>query len=356
MRPVAIEDERREERKKVLNYTTLRFLSMTAACAGLSLGFAMNAFAQISPQFQVSNGAILKNGVRHEFRGANGMHSFGGDSADMAAWQLDIVREFVDNLKENPLTGAYSVQSSTGAWLQPLQKIVNANRANGKVTILCAFGWDGTEATKFIGLNPSQTPFWNDYKTRFRAVANQFKNQSDVWFEVWNEPYYWDRTHGYSDALWLSDMKLMVDNIRSTGATNIILVPGAESGQDEKVILNQGALLLKGRSNIVFDVHAYEKWLFDSQATIEARIRQLNKAGFAVLFGETAPRNAGALMNPLAFLMATKNTKTSVCAWLWKWDGNDQDALLNANGTAPNDNNNNSWGSTFKAYALSPRL
>jgi mannan endo-1,4-beta-mannosidase len=92
-----------------------------------------------------------------------------------------------------------------------------------------------------------------------RDWANYAKTQPDVWIEVWNEPYMWNNSNGYTDALWLADMKDMVDNIRSTGATNIILVPGNRQGQGEEAILNQGKNLLTGRSNILFDLHAYER-------------------------------------------------------------------------------------------------
>ena len=76
--------------------------------------------------YAVKDASILKNGVPTFLGGgANAFHSFGlGDSAEyaaMATWNIKIVREFIGNLRENPLTGMYAIQSSTGAWLQPLQ-------------------------------------------------------------------------------------------------------------------------------------------------------------------------------------------------------------------------------------------
>ena len=60
-----------------------------------------------------------------------------------------------------------------------------------------------------------------------RALAEQFKNQSDVWLEVWNEPYTYDNSGGYSNATWLKDAIEMVENLRSVeGFDNIIVVPG----------------------------------------------------------------------------------------------------------------------------------
>lgn len=36
-----------------------------------------------------------------------------------------------------------------------------------------------------------------------RAIEELFKDQTDVWMEVWNEPYNWDNQNGYSHDLWL---------------------------------------------------------------------------------------------------------------------------------------------------------
>ncbi|MBF2005470.1 MAG: cellulase family glycosylhydrolase [Chlorogloeopsis fritschii C42_A2020_084] len=311
--------------------------------------FATTAFAQDT--YSVSGSRILKNWSPTYWRGVNAMHVFGGGSSGMNSWGIDMVREFIGNMRDNPLTG--SVQQINGEWLYSLQSIADNNRANGKITIFCPFGWDGMSSTPLLGNNPSQTWWWDEYKARYREIANQFKDQPDVWLELWNEPYWWDRSHGYSDDLWLSDMQQMVDNIRSTGATNIIVVPGAETGQDESVILAKGKKLLAGRKNIIFDIHAYENWLKDSQANIEARMQKLSDSGFAVIFGEVAPRNAE-FMNPLTFLNAARNKRASVLAWLWKHNGNDKNALLDSSGN-PNDNNNYNWGSTYKAFAQEKR-
>jgi mannan endo-1,4-beta-mannosidase len=326
------------------------FWQTLCLCLSLStVAYAPIAVAQTTNTYTVSGNAFQKNGVPTSWRGANALHVFGGNSSDMNSWNVDIVREFIGNMRDTPLTG-YPVNVGR-TYLYSLQNIVNDNRANGKVTILCPFGWDGTSATEFTGQNPSQTTWWTNYKKKFKTIANQFKNQPDVWFEVWNEPYWYDRSHGYSDTLWLSDMKAMVDNIRSTGATNIVLVPGAETGQDEAVLLAKGPSLLVGRSNIGFDIHAYEKWLGDTQGSVENRVQSVKNAGLAMLFGEVAPLNAGTLMNPANFLAAARTQSSTVSAWLWKYDGTDVDALLNADGT-PNDNSNNIWGSTYRDFTL----
>ncbi len=234
--------------------------------------------------YAVKDAAILKTGTPTFLGGgANAFHTFGlGDTADANAltnWNVKIVREFIGNLRENPLTGTYAIQSSTGAWLQPLQNVVNANSANGKITILCPFGWVDTNKNTytFSGLNPSAQSFYAEYKTKMKLMAQQFKGQSDVWIEIWNEPYSWNNTNGYTDALWLKDVTDMVNNLRSvSGFTNIILVPGNGQGQLEDAINNKGKTLLQTNNNIVFDLHGYEKWMIGTTtASITTRLQTL---------------------------------------------------------------------------------
>jgi mannan endo-1,4-beta-mannosidase len=74
----------------------------------------------------------------------------------MNPWNIDIAREFIGNIKETPLTGN-AVQDSNGSYLYSLQRIVDDNRVNKRITILCAFGWNGQNTTEFTGKSPTQT-------------------------------------------------------------------------------------------------------------------------------------------------------------------------------------------------------
>ena len=306
-----------------------------------------------SLDYSISGSSIMNQGKSIQLIGANAFHVFSVGSNDMNNWNLDIVREFNGNCKETPLTGG-PIQSSNGSYLYSLQSMVDDNRMNHKVTILCAFGWDGNNTTEFTGKNPSKTFWWNDFKLKLAQWAVQFKNQPDVWIEVWNEPYRYDRADGYTDTQWMTDMNELTSIIRNAGNNNIILIPCAEQGQDESVLLNKASEFLANKTNILFDIHAYEKWLLDNPASIDSRLNQLQNKKIPFIIGETAPMNAGLFMNPKPFLDILSTRKISVCAWVWKKDGSDQDALLTASGL-PNDNNNNNWGTTFKNLSLSPR-
>ena len=306
-----------------------------------------------SLQYSIVGSKVYNYNTPIQLIGTNTFHVFGAGGSDMNGWHLDIAREFVGNVKEAPLSG-FPIQGSNGSYLHSLQSVVDSNRVNKRITILCAFGWNGVGTTDFSGKRPTQTYWWSDFKIELQKWAIQFKNQPDVWLEVWNEPYRYDRTDGYTDDIWMRDMNELVNIIRGVGNNNVILIPCAEQGQDESVLNNKGALFLAGKTNILFDIHAYEKWLLVSDVEMSNRLQQLKLNNIPVIFGETAPLNAGALMNPKVFLDSIYNRGLSVCSWVWKYDGNDNDALLNAQGL-PNDNNNNNWGTTFKTFSLQTR-
>ncbi len=296
--------------------------------------------------YSISGNKIINQNQPIQLIGVNAFHSFSAGSNDMSNWNIDVVREFIGNVKENPIDGN-PIQDTNGSYLHSLQKIVDGNRLNNKVTILCAFGWDGTNVNLYTGKRPTQTFWWNDYKIKLQQWATFFKNQPDVWIEVWNEPYNYNRTDGYTDAIWMSDMNELTQVVRAAGNANIILIPCCEQGQDESVVVNQGANFLNNKSNIIFDIHAYEKWLLIDDSTNQNRLEVLKQNNLPIIFGETAPMNAGVLMNPQSFLNILYNRGLSVCAWTWKNDETDQDALLTTTGLLNNINNNN-WGSIYK--------
>ncbi|MBS1505606.1 MAG: cellulase family glycosylhydrolase [Bacteroidetes bacterium] len=304
-------------------------------------------------EYNISNTHINKLTTPIQLIGVNALHVFSGGGHDLNSWNLDITREFVGNVKETPLTG-YPIKDANGAYLYSLQNLADSNRVNHRITILCAFGWDGTSSTLFTGQRPTQVTWWNDFKTKLGQWAFQFKDQPDVWLEVWNEPYRYDRADGYTDDTWNSDMTELLNIVRSTGNNNIVLIPCAEQGQDESVLNNKGVSFLSGKSNVLFDIHAYEKWLLSTPVNVGNRLKQLKQNNLPVLFGETAPMNAGTLMNPQFFLDSVYQRGLSVCAWVWKYDGTDTDALLNQNGL-PNNLNNNNWGDIYKELASRTR-
>jgi mannan endo-1,4-beta-mannosidase len=335
------------------------FIIMPDSCKKDSAGIVMpeTELPPIPPQptipYAIAGNTILKSGLPIQLKGVNALNTFGiGDHNLMDQWNIEIVREFIGNLREQPVDGA-PIQAADKSWLHSLQSVVDSNRAHNKVTILCPFGWvdENAKQTLFTGLNPSEQTFYGQYKSKMRLIADHFKDQRDVWIEVWNEPYHWNNGSGYSNDLWLKDQKDMVDNLRRIdGFQSIIVVPGNEQGQSENSIVSKGKDLLVNRYNIVFDLHAYEKWLINnSEIDLLQRVEKVNDLGIAFLIGEVGVINSSGLMQPETLLSVLNAKGISAIAWLWNRNSNDQNALLTNDGH-PNDINNNNWGTTYRTF------
>ncbi|UJP66959.1 cellulase family glycosylhydrolase [Mongoliitalea daihaiensis] len=282
------------------------------------------------------------------------MQTFGlGNPELMKDWNIKIVREFIGNLGEQPVDG-YPIRGSDNKWYHPLQRIVEQNRSQNIITILCPFGWVNPtgEQILFAGLNPSEQNFYTAYKTKMREIAEHFKDQPDVWIQVWNEPYHWNNENGYTHEIWLRDMSEMVDNLRwVNGFHNLIIVPGNEMGQSENAILSHGKQLTDNRFNIVFDLHAYEKWLVNtSENQIKERLLGIKNKGIPFIFGEVGVQNVGAVMEVNHFLQAADSHEISVLAWLWVQNSQYKNALLDEGGEPNSTPSNNHWGEVFKNF------
>ena len=150
--------------------------------------------------FRVEGSQLLKENNPVFYKGVNVLQTYGlGNAELMDRWNIEILREFIGNLREQPISGG-AIQASDSVWYHPLQNIVNQNRAHGKITILCPFGWvnEKGERTLLTGLNPLEQDFYLAYKTKMQAIAQHFSDQPDVWIEVWNEPFHWNNQNNYS--------------------------------------------------------------------------------------------------------------------------------------------------------------
>lgn len=289
-----------------------------ATSAAFILGLLPFA-GQAQDTYTTSGTEILKNGSPAIFAGVNALGIYGPNASAMNGLSINIVREPMTDMALQPISGPGA--AGTYGYLHSLQDVVNDNRANGKVTIFVPGYWVAS-GSQLAGTTPSQQPFFSDFQTKMRQIATQFKNQPDVWLEVWNEPY-----SGTNPASWLSDMQALVDNIRVTGNQNIVLVPGSYWDSSEDVILSQGKTLLGGRSNILFTLHGYT-WEYSSTATSVARVKALRNDDFAVIFGEAGPQTATGNTDPANFLNAMLDQKVSTLLWIYKDDASDPNSLL----------------------------
>ena len=119
-------------------------------------------------------------------------------------------------------------------------------------------------------------------KEHWRRMAQEFKDNPYVWFNLHNEPGNKNPQH----EKWTSYHRELIDVIRNEGAQNTIVIDGETWGQDYQThtILNQANEVMEGNENIVFSLHIYKQWGDGSE--IGGYIDQLHDEGIPVIIGE----------------------------------------------------------------------
>jgi mannan endo-1,4-beta-mannosidase len=278
--------------------------------AGIVFLLNNNLLAQIS--YTIQDSVILKNGIPWTFVGTDNMAVFNlpYNYNSQHSNCMDIVRECID------------LKMTTDS---DIESMVLSARNKGMVTILAGFWYDSDAFSggttpypecQLLGVNPQQDPRWNLVMNRWKEIADlpSVKNHSDVWLNIWNEPYWWDGTNGYSDDMWETDAIAMIDTIRSTGASNIVVIEGSHTGQGHEVIINRGQIVRLGRGDVVFDIHVYNTLWNIPEVNIIDRFQQLKNSGNAFIVGEFA-NNGTEIWEPV--INACQSENISLLSWLW---------------------------------------
>jgi endoglucanase len=123
---------------------------------------------------------------------------------------------------------------------------------------------------KSIGSADSGAPTATDFVDFWSALANEFKGNAKVIFGLMNEPYSFD------SETWAQIAQQAINAIRSTGAQQLILVPGTRwtgahswftSGGDSGKS-NADALISIQDSNFAFEFHQYFDYDFSGTNSI----------------------------------------------------------------------------------------
>jgi len=293
--------------------------------------------------------------------GVNAMTSYAAADGRTYPAGTMLVREYVIMSKQQQIlncypSGCWARQLSNGAWLHPLEPLLNMNNESGLVTIVDLHRWNETSQAQFLGTIPSETPYFEEY---LRMLADDYvpfcqARGPSVWLSIWNEPFMWDGSDGVNATKWASEMGRILAVVRSAGYTGVVVVPAGRMGQDESVLLAEGAALAASYAPIVYDVHAYERWTRDSVESVRSRLAALRSAGVAVIIGEVGPANAGHVVDPWPFLQEAADADVGVLGWIWKCTSNTADynamKTCDSDGYALNDAGNFGWGSGFTDY------
>ncbi len=156
------------------------------------------------------------------------------------------------------------VNNNTPGYLAAIEKEVSYAESKKLNVILCA-QYEYTKNQQFPTIGTDQ--FW-------QKMASIYKNDGRVWFDLFNEPSLGLKDVGGSEAnlwhLWkyggtvtkgtFVGMQTIVNDVRATGANNLILAEGIYGAKSLDMVSNYQ---LTG-GNIVYVIHSYLKPGFDS--------------------------------------------------------------------------------------------
>jgi hypothetical protein len=190
-------------------------------------------------------------------------------------------------------------------------------------------------------------PFWT-------SIANTFKGNNAVIFDLFNEPYA-SRATGDTTTGWqcwrgggtcagigyqVAGMQSMVNAVRSTGATNVLMLGGEEYSNDISQWLTYKPT--DSANNLVASWHSYN---FNTCATQSCWTSQVAPviAQVPVVVGETGENDCGgSYMNTLTTWLNSQNT--GYLAWTWDTWGSCPNVLITSYDGTPT-----VFGAAYKA-------
>ncbi|EWM10098.1 ricin-type beta-trefoil lectin domain protein [Kutzneria sp. 744] len=252
-------------------------------------------------------------------------------------------------------------------YINAIKAYVNLLNSNGLVAILDLHWTDGTYTGNSASCSSAQAtcqkpmpdaaqaiPFWT-------SVASTFKGDNAVVFDLFNEPYA-SRATGNTTSGWqcwknggtcngigyqVAGMQGMVNAVRATDASNVLMLGGEEYSNDLTQWLAYEPT--DPDHNLVASWHSYNFNACANQSCWNSQIAPVI-AKVPLVAGEIGESDcAGAYINPLMSWLDSQHT--SYLAWTWNnWSGSCSSGptlITDYNGTPTN------YGAAYKAHLAS---
>jgi len=315
-----------------------------------------------APQLQVSGNKLVNSAtgqqvVLHgvdrsggEYACVNGTGVFDGPMDQTAvsaikSWNVNAVRVPLNEACWNGESYVNSAYASAN-YVSAVKAYVSLLNSNGIVAILDLHWTDGQYTGPSAGCSSAQAvcqkpmpdsaqaiPFWT-------SVAQTFKGNDAVIFDLFNEPYA-SRATGSATSGWqcwltggscpgisypVAGMQAMVNAVRSTGANNVIMVGGEEYSNDlgtpgntsDPSILSN--LPTDPDHDIAVSWHSYNFNACSNQSCWTSQVQPVI-AQIPVIAGEIGENDcASGYVTPLMNWLDSQ--KTSYLAWAWNADFN----------------------------------
>ena len=259
----------------------------------------------VNSQFQVLGNTIYDpSGQEFIIKGAN-----------MFAWEeMDNVNNYVYDWGFNTfrvpnyLLGSYDAPHPQENGYSINHQIVDAFTSQGAVVMF--------DAHDRIG-GYYEDEEWEILKDYWRDMAQEFKDNPHVWFNLHNEP----GNDVAQSEKWVSYHRELIDIIRAEGAENLIVVDGGAWGQDyhTRTIANYGQEIIESNENILFSIHIYDQWIGQD---LEGYFDTLLSQDLAVIVGEYGSSNEGhdTLETSINAIEAAQEREIGRIVWVAKGD------------------------------------
>jgi hypothetical protein len=316
---------------------------------------------------QVQLHGVDRSGTEYACVQGNGIFDGPSDQASITAmktWNVNAVRVPLNEACWN--AESYVTAADAGAnYINAIKAYVSLLNSNGMVAILDLHWTDGVYTGPSSGCAAATAtcqkpmpdaaqaiPFWT-------SVANTFKGNDAVIFDLFNEPYA-SRATGSTASGWtcwlsggtcpgigyqVAGMQSMVNAVRSTGANNVLMLGGEEYSNDlSSWLANEPT---DPDHNLAASFHDYNFNACISSSCWNTTVASVI-ASVPVIAGEIGENDcaSGFISSLMAFL---DSSHTSYLAWAWNADFNCSSGpglISDYTGTPTN------YGAGYKAHLL----
>jgi endoglucanase len=288
---------------------------------------------------QVVLHGVDRSGTEYECVQGNGIFDGPNDQASITAMKswgpVNAVRVPLNEACWNAESYVNSADAGTN-YINAIKAYVSLLNSNGIVAILDLHWTDGLYTGNSSGCSSAQAtcqkpmpdsaeaiPFWT-------SVANTFKGNDAVIFDLFNEPYA-SRATGSTTTGWqcwenggtcpgisyqVAGMQQMVNAVRSAGANNVLMLGGEEYANDLTDWLQYEPT--DPDHNLVASFHSYNFNTCSSQSCWTSEVAPVI-AQVPVIAGEIGENDcAGSYIDSLTSWLESENT--SFLAWAWNAD------------------------------------
>jgi hypothetical protein len=282
---------------------------------------------------------VNRSGTEYACVQGNGIFDGPNDQASITAMKswgpVNAVRVPLNEACWNAESYVNSAYAGTN-YINAIKSYVSLLNSNGIVAILDLHWTDGLYTGNSSGCSSAEAtcqkpmpdaaqaiPFWT-------SVANTFKGNDAVIFDLFNEPYA-SRATGSTTTGWqcwenggtcsgisyqVAGMQQMVNAVRSAGANNVLMLGGEEYSNDLTSWLQFKPT--DPDNNLVASWHSYNFNSCSSQSCWTSQVQPVI-ASVPVVAGEIGENDcAGTYITPLTAWLESQNT--SFLAWAWNAD------------------------------------